>query len=273
MATLNRILTALFDALYVPLNVLPRWLSLTLLSGIVGLVALMVVKYLSNQAAIARIKDDIKADMLSIKLFKDDLRVMFRAQARLIWAALRMQYRMLPPLLVMFVPFVLMAAQMGMRYQWRPLRVGEEVLLTAVLPPDAEPAGFDLTIPEQNGFTVYDRIRAVSGSSVSWRLRPTAEGVHTITITNGRESFTKILAVGDAIDRVCPVRPGSRLWDRLLYPAEPPLAAASAVQSVRLERYPERESWYAGSFWWLVWFVVVSVVFGLVFKPVLKVTF
>ena len=110
MATLNHILTWAFNIIYAPLNPLPRWCSLTLLSGVVGLLALVVVKYTSNQAAIGRVKDDIKANMLAIKLFKDEMRVMFGAQRRLIWAALRMQYRMLPPLLVMLVPFVLVAA-------------------------------------------------------------------------------------------------------------------------------------------------------------------
>ena len=270
---LNHILTAVFDVIYAPLNALPRWFSLTLLSGMAGLAALVVVKYASNQVAIARIKDDIKANMLAIKLFKDEMRVMFGAQVRLIWAALRMQYRMVPPLLVMLVPFVLMAAQMGLRYQWRPLRVGEEVLLTAALPEGAERSSFDLTITEHPGFDAFDRVRAVSNASVTWRVRAGAEGVHTIEITDGRETFTKTLAVGEGIDRVCPVRPGSGILNRLLYPAERPFTSSSPVQSIRLERFPNRESWYAGADWWLLWFLVVSIAFALVFKPVFRVTF
>ena len=273
VGTLNHILTVVFDVVYAPLNALPCWFSLTLLSGMVGLLALVVVKYASNQAAIARIKDDIKADMLAIKLFKDELRVMFGAQGRLIWSALRMQYRMLPPLLVMLVPFLLAAAQMGLRYQWRPLEVGEEVLLTVALPEGAERSSFDLTIAEHPGFDAFDRVRAVSDASVTWRIRAETEGVHTIEITDGREAFTKTLPVGEGIDRVCPVRPGNGILERLLYPAERPLASSSPVRSIRLERFPNRESWYAGADWWLVWFLVVSIAAALILKPVLRVTF
>ncbi len=273
MGTLNGIMTAVFDAIYAPLNVLPHWFSLTLLSGMLGVVALLVVKYASNQTAIGRVKDDIKANMLAIKLFKDEMRVMFGAQRRLIWAALRMQYHMLLPVLVMFIPFVLMAAQMGLRYQWRPLEVGEEVVLTAVLQADADGSSLDLQIPEQAGFKAHDRVRVTSDQSVSWHLRAEEDGVHTIEITNGRETFTKNLGVGKGARRVCPVRPGPGFLDKLLYPAEAPFAASSLVQSIRLEPYPDRDSWYAGADWWLVWFLVVSIVFALVFKPVLKVKF
>lgn len=273
MATLNLIMTAVFDAIYAPLNPLPHWFSLTLLSALIGVAALVVVKYASNQTAIARVKDDIKANMLSIKLFKDELRVMFGAQRGVIGAALRLQVHMLLPVLVMFVPFVLMAAQMGLRYQWRPLEVGEEVALIATLSPDVDPSAFNLEIPEHGGFTVHDRVRAAAGSSVFWHIRAETEGVHTIEITNGRETFTKTLSVGEKLDRVCPVRPGGAFLDRLIYPSEPPFAASSLVQSIRLKPYPEHESWYSGADWWLVWFLVVSIVFALIFKPVLKVKF
>jgi hypothetical protein len=271
MATLNRLLTALFDVIYTPLNPLPRWCSLTLLSVLAGLVALLVVKYTSNQAAIARIKDDIKAHMLAIKLFKDDLGVMFGAQAQLIWAALRMQYRMLPPLVIMFVPFVLMAAQMGLRYQWRPLKVGETVCMDVVLSDQAQPADFDLQCPAQDGVEIVGLpVRGLASHMVTWRIRPQRPGVHTLVMTHGRETFTKQLAVGENADRACPVR-GGTFWDRLLYPAEAPFEAASLVRSIRLVPYPERRGRYAGADWWLFWFFAVSVVAALVLKPVLKV--
>ena len=273
MGTLNGIMTALFDAIYAALNALPHWMSLTLLSGVVGIVALVVVKHTSNQAAIGRIKDEIKANLLSIKLFKDELRVMFSAQRRVIWAALRLQYHMLIPVLVMFVPFVLTAAQMGLCYQWRPLEVGEEVVLTAALSEDAERSSFNLRIPEHEGFTAHDRVRAISDCSVSWHIRAETEGIHTIEITNGHETFTKVLTVGRKGDRVCPVRPGSGFLDNLLYPAEKPFASSSLVRSIRLVPYPEHDGWYAAADWWLVWFLVVSIALALVFKPILKVRF
>lgn len=270
MWTINRILTNVFDVIYAPLNLLPRWASLSLLSCLVGLIALVVVKYCSNQRAIARVKDDIKANMLAIKLFKDELRVMFQAQRRLIWAALRMQYHMLPPLLVMLVPIVLIAAQMGLRYQWRSLRAGEETLLNVAVADRSDWSNFDLEIGKHPGFEVFDRVRAVEDGAVTWRLKPKRDGVHLIEVTQGGAAFTKELAVGGGVDRVCPVRPGRSFFDRLLYPAEQPFAADSPVQSITVN-YPPRESWYAGADWWLLWFLVVSMVFALVLKPVLKV--
>ena len=45
----------------------------------------VVFKYTSNQRAIKRARDDIKAHLLALKLFKENTRVIFRAQGRILW--------------------------------------------------------------------------------------------------------------------------------------------------------------------------------------------
>lgn len=275
MWTINRIMTAVFDVLYVPLGVLPRWASLMLISCVVGLVALVVLKYCSNQRAIARVKNDIKANMLAIKLFKDDVRVMFQAQRRLIWAALRMQYHMLPPLLVMLVPFVLIAAQMGLRYQWRAFAVGDErpAHLCVTVSDASNWSNLSFVIDKHPAFEIDPTpVRAVSDGTVTWRLRAKRDGAHLIRLTQGGETFTKEVAVGERVDRVSPMRPDGGFFDNLLYPAEKPFAAGSRVKSITLN-YPARDSWYAGADWWILWFLVISMAFALILKPILKVKF
>ena len=101
LALLNPICTALGDGIYAVLGPLPPWLSLTILSAIAGLLALVVFRYTSNQKAIGRALDDIKANLLALKLYKDELRVTFQAQGRLLWAIARLQRYMLTPFLVM----------------------------------------------------------------------------------------------------------------------------------------------------------------------------
>lgn len=273
MTIVNAILTAIFDTLYAVLGVLPAWLSLTVLSAVVGVLALVVVRYCSNQKAIGRVKDDIKANMLALKLFKDELRVVFRAQGRLLVSALRMQYHMLPPLLVMIAPFVLVAAQMGLRYQWRPLRPDETANLTVSLRDDAPPGAYNITVEAPKAVHVDSRVRArADRHKVEWYVRGTEPGVYTLRFNGQGQPVTKRLTVGDTQDRVSPKRPGPGFLDRLLYPAEAPFGAHSVIQSISIN-YPQRESWFSGADWWVVWFLVLSIVAALILKPVLGVKF
>ena len=133
LSFLNPIFTAVGDAVYAVLSPLPVWLGLTLLSVIAGGFMLVVYRYTSNQAAIGRARDTMTANLLALKLFKEDIRVTFRAQGRLFRALFYWQWLMLRPMFIMVVLLLPVFAQMGTRYQWRPLHPGEQALITVRL--------------------------------------------------------------------------------------------------------------------------------------------
>ena len=101
LAFLNPVSTWLGDAVYAVLSPFPVWIGLTVISAVTGLVTLIAFRHASNQKAIARVKDDIKANLLALKLYKDELRVTFLSQARLLWAIVRLQRYVLTPVLLM----------------------------------------------------------------------------------------------------------------------------------------------------------------------------
>src|SRR6516164_5748341 len=70
-----------------PIGILTGWLSATLISAVTGVVLLFVFKYTSNQRAIRRVRNDINAELLALKLFKDSPLVALRAQGRILLGA------------------------------------------------------------------------------------------------------------------------------------------------------------------------------------------
>ncbi|HZU36567.1 MAG TPA: hypothetical protein VFA18_11690, partial [Gemmataceae bacterium] len=54
-----------------PVQVLPGWLSATIIAAVTGVLLLAVFKYTSNQRAIKRVRADISTNLLALKLFKD----------------------------------------------------------------------------------------------------------------------------------------------------------------------------------------------------------
>jgi uncharacterized membrane protein (DUF106 family) len=267
MSIINRCMTVVFDMVYAVLGPVS---ALVILSAMFGIVALIVIRYCSNQAAVARIKDAIKADMLAVKLFKDELRVMFLAVPRVIASAVKLQVHMVPPLLVMIGPMILVCAQMAAWHEWRALRVDEPAIVTVTLRPDAPTATLDLTPEPTESVTLSHRVRAASINQVSWNARGSLPGRHTLTFVVDGVPITKDLVIADDLTRVSPSRHNGAWVDSLLYPCESPLPAESIVQSVSVA-YPPLDSWVYGSTWWLVWFLVISIVVALLLKPWLKV--
>src|SRR5437868_3166835 len=109
-----------------PIALMPGWLSSTLIAALTGIVMLVIFKHTSNQKAIKQARADIKAQMLAMKLFKENVWVTLQAQAGLLWGAFRMIALALVPMLVMAVPLTLVLAQLGLWYQARPLQIGED---------------------------------------------------------------------------------------------------------------------------------------------------
>ncbi len=90
---------------------------------------LVVFKYTSNQRAIKRVRDDISANLLTLKLFKDNTSAVLKAQGRLLLGAGRLLVLALVPMAVMIVPVTLLLGQLSLWYEKRPLPVGEEAIV------------------------------------------------------------------------------------------------------------------------------------------------
>src|SRR5208283_1850014 len=87
---LNAGANAAGSCLLAPISLLPGWLSATLVAAASGIVMLVIFKHTSNQRAIKAARDDIKAHLLAMKLFNDNVGVIFRAQGRVLYGALRL---------------------------------------------------------------------------------------------------------------------------------------------------------------------------------------
>ncbi len=81
---INVVTNGLGRFLLAPIGALPGWLSNTLISAVIGVVLLVIFKYTSNQKAIGKVRDSIKANMLALKLFKDSISVALESQDKTI---------------------------------------------------------------------------------------------------------------------------------------------------------------------------------------------
>ena len=252
---------------------LPGWVSNTILSAVMAVPFLVVFKYTSNQSAIGRIKDRIKANMLAMKLYKDEIEVTIYAQCDIMYRAFLLLLNALLPLVVMIVPVMLLLGQMGLWYQARPLAVGDETILSVSILgavgdawPDVVLApndGVELTIPK----TMLDTDR-----EMWWKIKCLNEGTHELVFLVDGEKVTKSLSVGEGIMKVSMKRPSYSMLDLMLHPAETPFTAESKIQSIAVV-YPASDAFTCGKDNWVLWFLIVSMIAAFALKPFLGVKF
>jgi hypothetical protein len=260
-----------FGQVFVFIGFLPGWLSATIIAVLSGIAMLIAFKYTSNQRAIKRARQDIRANLLAVKLFHDSLLVGFRAQGRVLLAALRLLVLAIVPILVMIVPMALFLGQLAPWYQARPLRIGEEAVITLKLRGESD-APWPVVILEQNEAIqdTHGPVRIFSQREICWNIRAQEEGCRGLVFRVGSESVAKELAVGDRLMRVSTRRPDWDWSDALLHPREAPFGPESAVQSIEVQ-YPTRSSWTSGADSWVYYWLAVALMTGFCCRGLFKV--
>lgn len=254
-----------------PIAWLPGWLSATIVSIVTGVLMLIVFKYTSHQSAIKQTRDQIKANLLALSLFKDDVRVGLRAQGRILAGAGRLLSLSLVPMLVMSIPMVLILGQLALWYQAQPLRVGEEAVLTARLDSSDDNAVNKVILIPADGFEITaGPVRVRTKHMVCWSIEPKQPGMQEVSVAINDQSFTKQLAVGEGFMPVSLKRPPRHWTEMLLHPRESAFLPESPVQSIEIG-FPDRDSWTAGTDAWLIYWFVVSMVAAFAIKPLIGV--
>jgi hypothetical protein len=258
--------------LLAPLSALPGWLSATAVAAVTGVLLLAVFKYTSNQRAIERVRNDIDAHLLALKLFNDSPLVALKAQGRVLWGAGRLLLLAVVPMLVMALPVALLWGQLSLWYQARPLRVGEDSVITLRLgggPRSSWPAVS--LVPSQALDVSAGPVRLRSKREVCWSVKARERGSHLLSFRVDDRTVSKELAVGDGFMRVSAERPAwGDVSSILMNPWEEPFRPGEPVQSIAIE-YPERSSWTSGTGYWLIYWIIVSMVVAFCFRRALGV--
>jgi hypothetical protein len=262
-------ITALFDLVLKPFEYLPAWVGLAVISAIAGIVLLKLFGVFSNQMKIRKAKDEIKACLLGIALYRNDFRVMLRMQGKMLMANVRYLTASLPSILVLVVICVPLLGQLNVRYGYRPFAVNETFSLYVYV--DDKKHVNDISLKTNGAIkAVTPALRIKDTGEVDWKLEAETPGRCEIAISNSGHDYSKRITVGDHASRVEPLRTKSYFY-ALLYPGEELLPSESKIESVEI-KYPGAEvNVFGYEMHWLWVFCVVSIASGLAFKRWLKV--
>jgi uncharacterized membrane protein (DUF106 family) len=233
----------------------------------------MIFRYTSNQKEVREAKEQIKAHLLEIRLFKDDLRILFSAQKSILLYNLKYMKHALRPMLFMIVPVAIILIQLDGWFGYRPLKQGESAIISVKLLDNSMDALSNISIESSKGLMVETPpLRIHSENEVDWRILANELGEHKLIFNVLGHTFQKGVIVSNGrLVRVSPRVVASNLWDTLLYPGEESIVKNSLVRQIEID-YPSRSIGIFGwKIHWLVVFFVLSIVFGFAFKGLLGV--
>jgi hypothetical protein len=271
MQLYDRIASAVFDLLLAPFG--HDWFVFDLLVWpfLMGVVAIVVYKYTSNQQGIADVKRQLSMHLLEIRLFRDDIGQVLKSTVAIVLKNPIYIGHNLIPVAVMLVPMIAVMAQLVANYGYAPSPPGAVELLRVELDPEGPlspqqvslklPAGVELDAPP---------VRTADGQ-IFWRLKADQPGDHVLTIQAGDETLEKRWAVGGEYRKIAAKR--LRSWEAFLYPGEPPIPSESAVQSIEMAAHTRALPYLPdGEFGILMWFFVISMAGAFALKDFFGVT-
>lgn len=272
VAALNAVANALFGFVFAPVALLPGWLSITLISAVLGVVIFVIFMLTANRRAFSAVVDSIMAGILAVFLFRDNIGVTMRSEARLLVCSVRLLWHSLFPVFVMSVPLVFVLAQMAPWYQYRPPVPGSETVLVKMQLQEQRGQWPGISLEDSPAVrVVHGPVRVFSRSEVYWELQPLKEGALELSFRVGDDEYTKTLGAGTGFMRLNPRRTGAGSpASVLLYPLETPLPAGAPVRSIEID-YPDRPSKVYGTDWWIAYFCLASMLFALLSKPFIKI--
>src|SRR5215813_5243155 len=109
------------------------FLLVCVISVVVGLVMVVMFRYTSDQKAIGRAKDQLKAHLLAVRLFQDQLQVVMRAYGRILSGTARYLRLAFAPLLIAIIPITFLIVELDRYFGWQSLHPGQEFLIEARL--------------------------------------------------------------------------------------------------------------------------------------------
>jgi uncharacterized membrane protein (DUF106 family) len=260
-------------------------------SLVVGLLMVVLFGYTSDQKAIGVAKDQLKAHLLAVRLYRDQIPVVMGSYGKILRGTGRYLKLAFKPLLYVIIPITLLMVQIDRYLGATPIPPNAPFLLTIHFA--KTPGGID-KIGDESRDDMNDVLNSVAlelppeitmtappvhipaENEIVWRLAGSKEGKYEVKIAVAGQTAsaetsaeTKTVCVGSDLPRISTIRLRGQFWERMFSSAEPALPENSPIKSISIN-YPDRNIEIAGyGMNWIWLFFILSMVAGFIFKEIL----
>jgi uncharacterized membrane protein (DUF106 family) len=239
-------------------------------SVVIGLVMVVLFGYTSDQKAIGIAKDQLKAHLLAVRLYRDQIPVVMGSYGKILRGTGRYLKLAFMPLLYVIIPITLLMIQIDRYLGQTPLAANTPFLLTVHLSRNSSDVLNDVSIDLPPEITMTaSPVHVPAENAIVWRLAGSRDGNYNVKVVAGGQRVEKSISIGSDLPRISTVRLRGQFWNRMLSSAEPALPDASPIESISVN-YPDRDIQIAGyGMNWIWLFFILSMVAGFIFKELL----
>jgi len=252
--------------------------NIIIISFFCALFLLFLFKRISNQEKIKLHQKKILGYFLDIGIYRDQFTRTIVNQVHILKHIFIYLRYVLAPLLIMMLPVIIVCMQIENRLGYMPIQKNESFIIHAALDRKIM-QNMESLIPKVNYKTSSGIIletpplRVASEGSVFWRARLKETGPQFIQVgIDGIENDIKknIMAVFNQ-EGFCPKRTKPNSFDYFLNSAETPIPPDSYFKFLSVQYLPATYPFFFWNISPVVYFFILSLGFGLVIKPFIKV--
>ncbi|MEJ2719650.1 MAG: hypothetical protein P8181_00735 [bacterium] len=272
METIGSIITGFFNVLLLPFGKTHQTLGLVWISLLTGVGMAWAFKATSNQRAIKKAKDRLKARILEMRLYQDDPVLIFQGLGGALKGNLTYLSTILVPFLIIIIPVAIVFMQLDARYGKAQLRPNSSTLLNVQLKDGYDPvdSGVELQLPDAVE-VVGNPVRSKATREIDWRLKVKRGGTFDVSLVAPDDAYTFPIVAEKSYTMIGHTRNASSFMEPLLHFPLPPIPESSPIQSVSIEYPGARYPLLGFHAHWIVMFLVYSLISAAVLKFMLHI--
>lgn len=246
--------------------------GLILFSIILGVLLLIAYGKISNQNALKKVKTDIFTNLIETVLFRHDLSLSLKAQAKLFYLAGYYFRLALFPLLILALPCILILAHLDAYFGHQALLTNQALILSMKLKDPNVAQQIELKEQNQSQQKILEispSLKIAKEQSIIWRINALVQGESALIITIGASTFSLPLAFGFHNQPKYSTI-AAKSWRNLIHPS--PFVLQNQIEQINLDYKSAHYKILGMNMHWLVVFFLVSLVAGLVTSKILRIS-
>ncbi|MBN2245998.1 MAG: hypothetical protein JW755_09145 [Candidatus Aminicenantes bacterium] len=269
----NSFLQKIFDVIFYPFRGMSPWVGMIVISLLSVFLILFIFKHTSNQTGIRKVKDKIKAHLLELRLYKDNLSISLKAQGNILRQNSKYIAYSAKPMLFMIIPIILIIAHTNFWFSYASLEPGQKTLVKVKLKENYDPLETDIRLEPSPAYVIETPpLRILEENEIDWRISALETGEHDLVFSVAGNNLKKSLSVqASPLSRISPVKLQKNFIDELINPTESPIDENLPIKSVEI-LYPTKNMNFLGlGIHWLIVYFILTIILGFSLKSVFKV--
>ncbi len=266
--TINKFFTGLFDVILYPFAFLPEFWGILFLSVLMSVVVLVIYSYISSPSGILNAKNKIKANILSIRIYRDFWKVILSSFFKSLFYTLKYFTLNFGPVLLI-IPILFPAfAQMDVRYGMRGYEVGEDFVIKAAF--NVSPGDLSVELLESDAYkptmnpvfidAFKDDDQEKPLREVNWKVKALKKGEVPVRFKVNGQVLEKMVYIGNYRGAISNKRMAASSWEHFFYPVEGLLEGSEQVVSVYIDHPGKNSSVLGFEMHWIILNLILVVI-------------